>query len=61
MLPTAFVLIVAGLQVPVIAGIFVELDGKDGATELRHRGPICVKVGTIAVVTTISIVVGVAH
>jgi hypothetical protein len=38
--PTEEVLIVAGLQVPVIAGIFVELAGRDGATEFRQRGPI---------------------
>jgi hypothetical protein len=55
------VLIVAGLQVPVIAGIFVELEGNAGAAEFRHSGPICAKVGVNAEVTTISIVVVFAH
>ena len=40
MLPAVLVMIVAGFHVPVIAGIFVELAGKDGAMEFRHSGPI---------------------
>ena len=52
---------VAGLQVPVIAGIFVELAGNDGVAEFRQRGPICVNVGVILEVTRIFIVVVVAH
>jgi hypothetical protein len=60
-IPATAVLIVAGLQVPVIAGRFVELNGNDGAVEFRHNGPICVRVGVILVDTTISIVVGAAH
>jgi hypothetical protein len=59
--PTVLVLIVAGLQVPVIAGILVELAGKDGGAEFRQSGPICEKVGVKAEVTTISIVVTTAH
>jgi hypothetical protein len=39
-LPAVVVLMEAGLQVPVIAGIFEELAGNDGATEFWHRGPI---------------------
>jgi hypothetical protein len=52
---------VAGLHVPVIAGIFVELAGNDGAAELRHRGPICANVGIILEVIRIFIVAVVAH
>jgi hypothetical protein len=55
------VLIVAGLQVPEIAGILVELAGNEGGAEFRHSGPICAKVGVKAEVTTISIVVVFAH
>jgi hypothetical protein len=55
------VLITAGLHVPVIAGIFVELAGNDGAAEFRQSGPICANVGVILEVTTISIVVVAAH
>jgi hypothetical protein len=55
------VLIVAGLHDPVIAGVFVELAGREGAAEFRQSGPICVNEGMIALVTTISIVVVVAH
>jgi hypothetical protein len=55
------VLIAAGLHVPVIAGIFVELAGNDGAAEFRQSGPICANVGVILEVTTISIVVVAAH
>jgi hypothetical protein len=59
--PAEEVLIAAGLHVPVMAGIFVELAGKDGGTEFRHSGPICVNVGGIEVVTSIPIVVITAH
>ena len=57
----ADVLIVEGFQVPVIAGKFVELAGKDGAALFKHNGPIAAKVGTIEVVISISIVAVVAH
>jgi hypothetical protein len=59
--PAAEVFITAGLHVPVIAGRFVELAGKDGATEFRQSGPICANVGTIALVIRIFIVAVVAH
>jgi hypothetical protein len=59
--PAAEVLIAAGLHVPVIAGIFVELAGNEGAAELRQSGPICANVGTMALVITIFIVAVVAH
>jgi hypothetical protein len=55
------VLIVAGFHVPVIAGVFVELVDSAGAVLFWHSGPICVNVGIIEVVTTISIVVIAAH
>jgi hypothetical protein len=60
-LPTEVVLIVAGLHVPVIAGILVELAGNDGATEFRQSGPICAKVGVMLEVTRIFMVVAEAH
>jgi hypothetical protein len=44
-----------------MAGVLFELAGNAGAVEFRHSGPIGVNVGTIEVVTTISIVVAVAH
>jgi hypothetical protein len=59
--PRVAVLIVAGLHVPVIAGIFVELDGSAGAIEFWHSGPIAVNVGVILVAITIFIVAVVAH
>ena len=61
MLPGVVVLMEAGLQVPVIAGIFEELAGNDGAMEFWQRGPICVNVGVILVVTRILMVAVVAH
>ena len=44
-----------------MAGVFVELVGRVGAVEFRQSGPICVNVGIIEVVITISIVAVVAH
>jgi hypothetical protein len=61
MIPAAAVLIVAGFHVPVMAGVFIELAGSAGAVEFWHNGPICVNVGIIEGVTTISIVAVVAH
>jgi hypothetical protein len=45
----------------VIAGIFVELAGNDGAAEFRQSGPICANVGIILLVIRIFIVAVVAH
>jgi hypothetical protein len=59
--PAVAVLIVAGLHVPVIAGVLVELNGNDGAALFWQRGPIAVKVGAIEAVTTIFIIAVVAH
>ena len=59
--PTTAVLIVAGLYVPVMAGVFVELAGNNGATLFRHSGPIASNVGVILFVTSISKVAEVAH
>jgi len=59
--PGVTVLIVAGLHVPVMAGAFVELVGKEGAVEFWQSGPICVNVVVIEGVTTIFIVAVVAH
>jgi hypothetical protein len=39
------VLIIAGLQVPVMA--LLEVFGREGAVEFWHSGPICVNVGVI--------------
>jgi hypothetical protein len=55
------VLITAGLQVPEIAGLLVELVGKTGGVEFWQRGPIWVKVGVISVVMTMSMVTALAH
>jgi hypothetical protein len=46
----------AGLQIPVIAGLLVELVGRAGGVEFWQSGPIWVKVGVISVVMTISMV-----
>jgi hypothetical protein len=54
--PTAAVLMVAGLQVPVI--LLLEVVGSAGAVLFWHKGPICVNVGAMALVTTIVMVVG---
>ena len=50
---------VAGLQVPVM--LLVDVAGSGGAALFWHSGPICVKVGVIWLVITISIVAVVAH
>jgi hypothetical protein len=57
--PGESVLIIAGFQVPVIP--LFEVVGNIGAVVFWHKGPIAVKVGTICVVTYISIVVFVPH
>ena len=61
MVPTVAVLIVAGDQVPVIAGVFVELAGKAGAVLFRHSDPIAVKVGVMLLVIFTFIVMVAAH
>ena len=58
---TARVLIVAGDQVPVIAGILLELVGKAGAILFNSNGPIELKVGVMLPVIVISTVTAVAH
>jgi hypothetical protein len=55
------VLIVAGLQEPVIAGVLLELAGNRGAVEFRHSGPIGANVGIICGSTVIIKVAVVAH
>jgi hypothetical protein len=60
-LPAVAVLIVPGLHVPVIAGMFDELDGSTGGVEFWQIGPICVNVGVMDVVTTTFIVAVEAH
>jgi hypothetical protein len=59
--PFVAVLMVAGLQVPVTAGLLVELAGKAGGVEFWQRGPMGVKVGVISVVMTMSMVTALAH
>ncbi len=61
MVPATRVLIVAGLQVPVMAGVLVELVGKAGAALLRHNGPIASNSGTVGLVISMSRVAIVAH
>ena len=60
MIPDAAVLIVAGLQVPAIAGLLVELTGNEGAVLFWHS-PNAVKIGMIWVAIVISMVVAEAH
>ena len=59
MVPGEEVLIVDGLQVPVIP--LVEDVGKTGAVLFWHKGPIAVKVGGTWFVITISIVAIAPH
>jgi len=54
-------LIVAGLHVPVMAGISFELTGSTGAVLFWHKGPIGAMVGLIFGATVISMDVGRAH
>ncbi len=58
-MPFAVVLIVAGLHVPVI--LLLDVVGRAGAVLPWHSGPICVNVGVIELLITISIVAVVAH
>ena len=44
-MPEIAVLIVAGLQVPVIAGVLAELTGSEGAVLFWHNGPIAANIG----------------
>jgi hypothetical protein len=53
--------IIPGFHVPVIAGVFVELNGRIGAILPTHKGPMLAKVGSMEVVISISIVVILAH
>jgi hypothetical protein len=57
--PAVAVLIVAGLQVPVIP--LLEVVGRAGAVAFWQSGPIAVNVGVTCAVITISIVTGTAH
>ena len=58
-MPIADVLIVAGLQVPVIP--LADVNGSEGATELRQSDPNGLKVGVTIGLTVIVNVVVVAH
>ena len=53
--PVLEVLMVAGFQVPVIGGLLVELVGRTGGVELRHNGPMAVKVVVVCGVIVILI------
>jgi hypothetical protein len=57
--PAVEVLIIPGFQVPCMP--FAEVSGKAGAMLFWQSGPICVNVGVIEAVTTISIVSFTAH
>ena len=50
-------LILAGVQVPVMVGELVDLVGNEGASELTFNGPIGLKVGVICGVVVITRVV----
>jgi hypothetical protein len=52
---------IAGFQVPVIDGKFVELNGRAGAALPIHKGPILANVGIMEVVISISMLAIVAH
>ena len=53
-------IIAAGFHVPVMP--LVEVAGREGAAEFRHKGPIWVNIGTMPpVATSISIVTVAAH
>ncbi len=57
--PTVAVLIVAGLQVPVI--LLVDVVGSAGAVAFWHNGPICANAGVTLVLMVISIVAVAPH
>ncbi len=57
--PKAVVLIVAGLQLPVIR--LLEVVGNTGAVLLRHNGPIASKLDTTELAMVMSTVTAVAH
>ena len=48
LVPRSDVLIVAGFQVPVIAGELTETAGSTGGVEFRHKGPIGLNEGFVA-------------
>ena len=55
------VLFIAGLHVPVMAGMFVELVGNAGIVAPEQYGPTAVNVGVTLLLTVIVNVVVVAH
>ena len=57
--PAISVLMIDGFHVPVMPSS--DTPGKDGGSEFRHSGPICVKVGVICRVMVIFIEVTVPH
>ena len=59
MVPTEAVLIVAGLQVPVMP--LVEVPGSRGAVAFWQRGPMAAKVGVMLAFTVMLSVAVVAH
>ena len=59
--PATAVLMVAGVQFPVIAGVLVELAGRAGGVLFWQSGPIWVNVGVICGSTVISMVTGVVQ
>ena len=58
-MPTTAVLIAAGLQVPVMP--LFDVNGSEGATELRQSEPNGLNVGVTFGVTVTSMVVDIAH
>jgi len=55
------VLIIAGIQVPVMAGLLVEDNGRIPGTASLQYGPNCVNVGKIGASIVIIIVTTLAH
>ena len=59
--PGVAVLMLAGFQLPEMAGTLVEIIGNDGGTEFWHKGPIVAKVGVTRELTVMLRVAVVAH
>jgi hypothetical protein len=57
--PNAEVLIVAGVQIPVMP--LLDVNGNTGATEFKHNGPMAVKTGVICASIIIFNIAVVAH
>ena len=59
--PTVAVLMAVGLQVPVMAGVLVDLNGKTGDVLPAQSGPIGAKAGVTGLVITMVMRTGPEH